>query len=259
MIDLEKLAFPEIVNGYLLDDDDNAFICIDCGKRFEIGEMFKLGDRFFEASRAIQIHVETEHSNRLNGLLDTENKYLSLTDNQKELLNLFNRGLTDNEVAKQLKVSPSTIRHQRFMFREKAKSAKIYLAVWEMVSAGLGKNKNSGNSELLQQQELFPVHGGAKMIDERYVITEEENKKIMEGVFESLEPLKLKVFSSKEKKKIVILRKIAEQFEKNRQYTEKEVNNILADIYEDHVTIRRYLIEYGYMDRTKDGKAYWLI
>lgn len=80
----------------------------------------------------------------------------------------------------------------------------------------------------------------------------------MDGVFYSIEPLKLKVFSPKEKKKIVILRKIAEQFEKNKQYTEKEVNSILTDIYEDYATIRRYLIEYGYMDRTKDGKAYWL-
>jgi hypothetical protein len=95
------------------------------------------------------------------------------------------------------------------------------------------------------------------MVDQRYEITEAENQKILSHVFYSLEPLKLKVFSSKEKKKIVILRRIAEQFEKNKQYTEKEVNSILVDIFEDYCTIRRYLIEYGYMGRTKDGRAYW--
>lgn len=252
MLDLEKLTFTEIINGYFFDERCTAFVCVCCGKTFEIDEIFKHGDRFFTATRAIQIHIQNEHANRLNEMLNQDSKYLSLTDNQKELLGLFAAGLSDNDVAKQLNLSPSTVRHQRFMFREKAKSAKMYLAMWEMVSLGLTNNKNSGNDKLL------PVHIGAKMIDERYEITVEESKKIMDGVFYSADPLKLKVFSPKEKKKIVILRKIAEQFEKNKQYTEKEVNSILADIYEDYATIRRYLIEYGYMDRTKDGKAYWL-
>ncbi len=68
----------------------------------------------------------------------------------------------------------------------------------------------------------------------------------------------LKDFSPKEKKKIVILGKIAEQFEQGRQYSEKEVNQILKPIYEDYMTIRRYLIIYGFMERTKDGARYWL-
>ena len=96
------------------------------------------------------------------------------------------------------------------------------------------------------------------MVDDRYNITEKENQQILESAFEYLSPLKLKLFSPKEKKKIVILRKIAEQFEKNRHYSEKEVNQILEAIYDDYVTIRRYLIEYGYMNRTKDCKEYWL-
>ena len=95
------------------------------------------------------------------------------------------------------------------------------------------------------------------MVDDRYEITEEENKKILENVFISLDPLRLKVFSKKEKKKIVILRKVSEAFEAERQYTEPEVNAILKEIWEDFATMRRYLIEYGYLDRTKDGKTYW--
>ena len=81
---------------------------------------------------------------------------------------------------------------------------------------------------------------------------------LFRSVFESLEPLKLKVFSSKEKKKIVILRKLAEQFQPGRKYTEKEVNEILGAVYDDYAMLRRYLIEYGYMERTKDCSSYWL-
>ena len=56
----------------------------------------------------------------------------------------------------------------------------------------------------------------------------------------------------------MILGKIAEQFEHGRQYSEKEVNQILKPIFEDFATLRRYLIMYGFMERTRDGAAYWL-
>ena len=95
------------------------------------------------------------------------------------------------------------------------------------------------------------------MIDDRYMITEEERQKILGNVFSSLEPLKLKVLSAKEKKKIVILTKIVEQFEEGRNYTEPEVNEILMGIYPDYVSLRRHLIEYGFMERTPDGGRYW--
>ena len=71
-------------------------------------------------------------------------------------------------------------------------------------------------------------------------------------------PLVLKTFSPKEKNKVVILTKIAEQFEKGKTYSEKEINQILKPTYEDHITLRRYLIMYGFMERAKDGSKYWL-
>ena len=97
------------------------------------------------------------------------------------------------------------------------------------------------------------------MLDERYEITEAEEKKILSGVFSSLEPLKLKVFSAKEKKKVVILKRIAQEFEPGRRYTEGEVNSLLKEIYFDFATLRRYLVEYGWISREKDCSAYWLI
>jgi len=90
-------------------------------------------------------------------------------------------------------------------------------------------------------------------------ITQEEKEKILKNVFSSLEPLKLKVISSKAKKKEVIYKKIAEQFEKDKKYTEQDVNGMLKQIYpDDFSTLRRGLIEMGYMDRKSDGSEYWL-
>lgn len=92
-----------------------------------------------------------------------------------------------------------------------------------------------------------------------FEITPEEEEKILKNVFSSLEPLKLKVISSKAKKKAVIIKKIAGQFKKDKKYTEMEVNGILKQIYpEDFSTLRRSLIEMGFMDRKSDGSEYWL-
>ena len=96
------------------------------------------------------------------------------------------------------------------------------------------------------------------MVDDRYVITERERDKILNAEFESLEPLRLKRFPGKEKKKIVILRRIAEEFDHGRKYDELQMNEIIKEIFDDYAVIRRYLIEYGFMDRTRDGKEYWL-
>ena len=53
------------------------------------------------------------------------------------------------------------------------------------------------------------------------------------------------------------MRTIAKEFEEGIRYSEVQVNEILKDIYPDYVTLRRYLIEYDYLERTRDGSAYW--
>lgn len=50
------------------------------------------------------------------------------------------------------------------------------------------------------------------------------------------------------------------KFEKDRKYTEKEVNQIVTDwsTIGDYFILRRGLIEYGLMSRLADGSQYWL-
>jgi hypothetical protein len=124
----------------------------------------------------------------------------------------------------------------------------MYLSIYELAMEKTPTDRDT----------IVPIHEGAKMVDDRYVTTKDESDKILATVFESLSPLKLKLFSAKEKKKIVTLRKIAQQFETGKVYTEKELNRILKDIYDDYPTLRRYLIEYGFMERSTDCMQYWL-
>ena len=50
---------------------------------------------------------------------------------------------------------------------------------------------------------------------------------------------------------MVILEKIAEEFEPGREYPEMEVNHILLDFNDDVATLRRGMIEHKIMTREK--------
>ena len=247
-MDYGKLTLEELKKGYRFDKEGDAYICNYCGQRFEVGQMFPIDGNFYVAEHAVAKHIKAVHGGNLLQLLSSKTKYNNLTQTQKELLQLFSSGLPDREIAKRQAVTEATIRRQRFTFREKAKQAKFYLALYEQV---FGENAPA-------QDDMIPIHNNAVNVDDRYLITEQERQHILETAFSSLSPLVLKVFSPKEKRKVVILAKIAEQFEQGRRYSEPEVNGVLKPIFEDYTTIRRYLIVYGFMKRTKDGSGYWL-
>ena len=59
------------------------------------------------------------------------------------------------------------------------------------------------------------------------------------------------------KKWQVILEKLVEEFEPERRYTELEVNRILLEFHEDVATLRRDLVDLGYMDR--ESGIYWRV
>jgi len=248
-MDYSNLTLCEIKNGYRFDKETNVYKCNYCGDIFREGQIYPSGKNLLVAERAIDDHIVTGHGGNFEQLINSDTKYNALTENQKELLSFFYANVPDNEIANKLGVSASTVRRQKFAFREKAKQAKLFLAAFELAFESAPKNDES----------IVPIHNNAKYYDDRYVITEKEKEHILQTSFESLDPLKLKTFSSKEKKKVVILAKIAELFESGKNYSEKEVNQILKPVYEDYALIRRYLIMYGFMDREGDGSRYWIV
>ncbi|MCJ1907519.1 DUF2087 domain-containing protein [Planococcus ruber] len=88
-------------------------------------------------------------------------------------------------------------------------------------------------------------------------ISAEEKEKILANYFKGDFTNRIEVFPSKEKKKLILLESIASRFDPDRTYTELQMNEILEKVYHDYVSIRRYLIEYGFVNRSKDGASYW--
>ena len=68
---------------------------------------------------------------------------------------------------------------------------------------------------------------------------------------------KLKAIPAQQKKKRVILEVIAQTFEYDRIYSEREVNIIIADFHDDFCTIRRDMISEHLLER--DAKGYWRV
>ncbi|MFL6241212.1 MAG: DUF2087 domain-containing protein [Actinomycetes bacterium] len=56
-------------------------------------------------------------------------------------------------------------------------------------------------------------------------------------------------------KRRVVLDHLASFFEPGVRYTETDVNDVLRKVYDDHVALRRYLIDEGFLAR--DAGIYW--
>lgn len=243
-------SIEDIKRGYIYDETSKDYTCLICGKVYSKGIIYPNGDLLLEAQRAMENHISKDHGSVFDYLINMNKKYTGLTEVQRDILEYFYKGLSDKEIVKeQGGGSTSTVRNHRFKLKEKEKQAKVFLAIMELLEAGVNKEDNGNNEKLVN------IHKGANMVDERFAITEKEMEKVLKTY---IKEGKLTQFPSKEKKKIVILQHIIKDFEINKEYSEKEVNEIIEKYYFDFVTIRRYFIEYGFMERSKDCRSYWV-
>ncbi len=66
-------------------------------------------------------------------------------------------------------------------------------------------------------------------------------------------------YPSKRPMRIIALIKIAKQIDKDRKYTEKEINQIIKFniAFDDIELIRRELYQHRFLGRLRDGSEYW--
>ena len=62
---------------------------------------------------------------------------------------------------------------------------------------------------------------------------------------------------AKASKKIAVLELIASKLSPDTKYPEKELNAIIANFHDDTAAIRRYMIEFGILERD-GGSVYWV-
>lgn len=99
---------------------------------------------------------------------------------------------------------------------------------------------------------------GMNEMEERFQVTDIEREKVLKSYFRKGLSGPLDTFPSKDKRKYIIAQEIITRFEVGKVYLEREINEILKEIHPDFATIRRFFIDYGFMNRSNDGKEYWI-
>lgn len=240
---LWQASFEELKQGYVCHE--HSYICLICGETYEDGVIYQIDNQLVTAQKAIQKHILYIHKGTFSFLLELDKKMTGVSEQQKRILTLIYDGNTDDEIAKILSLSSSTIRNHRFYLREKEKQARLFAVIMDLVSEKIPK-----------KQKMVTPHRTTPIIDERYAVTIAEEEKFIACYFDANGSIKS--FPSKEKRILVILRHIMKRFDSSTEYSESQINMILKPIYEDYALLRRYLIEYGFMDRVPDGSRYWI-
>ncbi|VTX79425.1 DUF2087 domain-containing protein [Gemella haemolysans] len=71
---------------------------------------------------------------------------------------------------------------------------------------------------------------------------------------------KLMMIPKKEKNKILVLQIVLEMLKaKSLEFTEKELNEAIKEIYPDYSLIRRYLVDYKFLERDNYGRMYKIV
>jgi hypothetical protein len=61
---------------------------------------------------------------------------------------------------------------------------------------------------------------------------------------------------AKRSRRLLLLDQVAQAFEPGRKYPESVVDEILKTVFDDHCTLRRYLVDEEFMSRNAEG-IYW--
>ena len=71
---------------------------------------------------------------------------------------------------------------------------------------------------------------------------------------------KLMTIPKKEKNKILVLQVVLEMLkDKSLEFTETELNEAIKEIYSDYSLIRRYLVDYKFLERDNYGRMYKIV
>ncbi len=243
----DSVALQELKLGYV--STGGTFECLFCDETVVKGRIYPVGPDLLEAEFAMKNHIGTAHTSVFHALLALGKKGTGLSDTQRTLLGHFYDGLSDKDIQPLVGgVSLSTIRNHRFVLREKARQARALLALMELLAS----------SDQDPDSRFIEIPGAKSVDDERFAITQAEFKKIVGASFPDGPDGEMSHFPKKQKHKVAVLIQILRRFDATRRYTQHEVNEILATAAEDYTTLCRYMVDFGFLGRTRDGAHYWV-
>lgn len=161
-----------------------------------------------------------------------------------------------SELAKLLKLSEPTVSHHI----AKLRSAGMV----NLREEGTHRYYRAHPGALLQFKDLvmridtLPIESEAAESDNAWIdaldMDESSRKVLRDYTFNG----ELTRIPSRQKKLLVVLDWLATKFQPDKMYTEKEVNAIISEVNNDFATLRRDLVDFGYLRRERGGGQYWV-
>ncbi len=170
---------------------------------------------------------------------------------------LSERELTVGELAERVNLGEPTVSHHLSRLRE-AGLVTLRMAgnqrFYRLNDTGLEKFKQLAAKI---EQTPPPIDRGGS--DDEWIARlgwSPEDQQVLRGYTKNG---KLTHLPTKQKKMLVIIRWLAALFQPDRLYSEGEVNDTLKAVYEeDYISLRRDLVDLGYLRRERGGGKYWL-
>jgi predicted transcriptional regulator len=165
-------------------------------------------------------------------------KALADTTRLRLLALLIEQPRTGKALSELLDVGPPTISHH----------------VAKLERAGLVRSRREGQSHIytFDPAAMRRLSGSPASpetaIESGEVVdkAETERRKVLRDFFDGDS---LKQIPAQRRKRVVVLQHLVVRFDPHREYPEREVNDMLRVAHEDFATLRRELVDYGFMTR----------
>ena len=174
------------------------------------------------------------------------------------LLRMLNeREITVGELAQKIELSEPTVSHHLARLRE-AGLVTLRMAgnqrYYRVNETGLARFKRLAN-----EIEQMPVAAESVDDDSAWIAALGWSTTDQKVLRKHTQGRQIKFLPSKQNELFVMLRWLTTLFEAERMYSEAEVNELLKAVYEeDYVSLRRDLVDMGYLRRERGGGKYWL-
>lgn len=152
------------------------------------------------------------------------------------------RPLTGKELAARLSLKPPTISHHM----RKLTDAGVVVA-----ESDAQRQIYSLNTDLLLASRRAPL-------DETTAIAQRDGDGIdaadafrVKTIRDFFDGGRLKTIPAQRKRRVIVLQHLVERFDPDQTYAEREVNDLLRPTHDDVATLRRELVDYGFMQRDR--------
>jgi hypothetical protein len=145
---------------------------------------------------------------------------------------LAGRPMAGHELADRLALTPPTISHH----------------MRRLVAARLVDVMPVAQSRVYSLRADAIREISTSVLNQRATPENEEDNAVLRAFFDGP---RLRQIPASRKKRVIVLHRLLERFEPGRAYPESEVNEMLREAHDDVATLRRELVDYGFMVRDR--------